>query len=385
MSKIGILLPRSTYYSSIGFDLFEGLKTGLKKAGRDDICLISDNIGFGTDQQQCYQIAERFLMQENISVVLAYVSHRVAQLLRPLFLAANKILIVLDSGANLPHEWPESTNTVFHSLHNSLGSWIISEIACKQGYRKGAVVTGYYDGGYLQTHALYRGFTETGGEIVYNHATGYVRNQFSMESLQNWFVSQPDTCFLSTFSGDFVQWYFEELALHFKTTRPEVYLPPYALEETMLQQTPFPEHAIQGVAAWYQDNNSPENRLFINSMNEIGRKANIFSLLGWEAATLGSQASDLMEVYLQNGQEACRELLEFTFAGPRGDVFFHVPTRTSQAPLYHVNLKPDAKGNCSLHVMQKIPRNQTMDCYEKMVETPLENAVSGWHNSYTCI
>jgi len=51
MSQIGILIPRSTFYETVGFDMFEGLRSGLKHLGREDIKIFSENIGFGTDQQ----------------------------------------------------------------------------------------------------------------------------------------------------------------------------------------------------------------------------------------------------------------------------------------------------------------------------------------------
>src|SRR3989338_2192712 len=97
MPKIGVLLPRSSYY---------------------------EIIGFGADKNSVYRAAERILLDENIAVVFAYLTQRSAQLLRPLFMAANRLLIVLDAGANLPQEWPTTPNILYHSLHNSLGAWL---------------------------------------------------------------------------------------------------------------------------------------------------------------------------------------------------------------------------------------------------------------------
>ena len=71
MNKIGLLLPRSSFYNTIGFDLFEGLKSGLKKIGRDDIKLVTENIGFGTDKQQCYRSAEKLLLEEDVDLIIA--------------------------------------------------------------------------------------------------------------------------------------------------------------------------------------------------------------------------------------------------------------------------------------------------------------------------
>lgn len=385
MQKIGILLPRSTYYSSIGFDLFEGLQSGLQHLKRNDTTVVCDNIGFGTDQQQCYRIAESMLLQDGVSVVFAYISHKTAQLLRPLFLASNKVLIVLDSGANLPHEWPESSNTLFHSLHNSLGSWLSAGEATEQGHNKAAMVTGYYDGGYLHTYATYLGFTAGGGNIAYNHATGYTRTDFSMEKLKHWFSEQSETCLLSPFSGDFVQWYFEELNLHFSSLYPEVFMPPFGMEEMMLSETRFPDHNIQGIAAWYKNNPRKENQEFCTALTQKGKTPNLFSLLGWEASILGIKAIDLMAENNHNGKEVCGQLLNYSFESPRGHVFFHAPTKTTLSSMYQSVIKPDNTEHCALKIIRELPTELILDTYENMVNTPLENAISGWHNSYTCI
>lgn len=70
MHKVGLLLPRSTYYNTIGFDLFEGFRSSLNALGGDDIGLVTENIGFGTEHQNTYRIVEKMLMQDNVVVVL---------------------------------------------------------------------------------------------------------------------------------------------------------------------------------------------------------------------------------------------------------------------------------------------------------------------------
>src|SRR4051794_32562428 len=124
MQTIGLLLPRSTYYTGLSFDLFEGVRFSLNFLEREDIRVVTENIGFGTDKQLCYKAAEELIMHQNATVVLAYIGHRMAQVLKPLFQASNRLLIVLDAGANVPHEWPETPNIIYHSLHNSFGSWL---------------------------------------------------------------------------------------------------------------------------------------------------------------------------------------------------------------------------------------------------------------------
>jgi len=384
MDQIGILLPRSTYYETIGFDMFEGLRSGLKNLGREDIKIFSENIGFGTDQQNCYRIAERLLMQENLSVVFAFVSHRTAQLMRPLFIATNRILIVLDGGANMPQEWPDSPNILFHSLHNSLGNWLAGKKAVRDGYSKVGVVSGYYDGGYLQTFAGTLGLLSGGGEVAFNHATGYKRGEFSMLPLKEFRAQYSDYAVLSIFSGDFVQWFFEELGVHFPGEQLPIYLAPFALEEKLLKDASFPGENVYGVAAWSRKLDNEENTRFVNSVEEAGWNANLFSLLGWEAATMAISLLKLMQENKNSGREALKLFKQETFESPRGTIRFHEAIQSTLAPMYEATLL-DKDGNCELSITGTIQMEEIESSFDEMISTPLENAISGWYNSYACI
>ena len=226
MRSIGILLPRSTFYATISFDIFEGFRSALKHLGREDLTIVSENIGFGAEKQECYRAAEKLLLHENVPVVFAYIGHRTAQLLRPLFMAANRLLIVLDAGSHLPHEWPSSPNIFYHSLHNALGAWLAGEMAVKHGHQQAGMVSGFYDGGYLQTYALTTGFKTRHTDLVFNHATGYKREEFSLLPLKSQMQIYPQACLLTLFSGDFVQWFLEELSLVFPQERKQYMLHP---------------------------------------------------------------------------------------------------------------------------------------------------------------
>jgi branched-chain amino acid transport system substrate-binding protein len=183
MIKIGVLLPRSSFHTSINIDIFEGLKEGFKYFKKDHFKVVSENIGFGTDKQICYRAAEKLLLEEDAEVVLAYIGHRTAELLKPLFLSVNKLLIVLDAGANMPNEYPTCPNIIFLSLHNALGARLTAKLATEKKLVKGAMITGYYDGGYLQTFSISESFTDFEGKIVFNHATGHSKQDFSVQIL----------------------------------------------------------------------------------------------------------------------------------------------------------------------------------------------------------
>jgi branched-chain amino acid transport system substrate-binding protein len=383
MQTIGILLPRSTYYETISFDLYEGLRSGLKNLGRTDIKIVSENIGFGADKQQCYRSAERLLLEENADLVIAYIGHRTAQLLRPLFLAANKMLIVLDAGANLPHEWSACPNIFYHSLHNALGAWHIAKDAVANGHKNAGMVTGYYDGGYLHTYSVSKSFEMAGGTICFNHATGYKDIDFTMEPLKLHLEQYPDSALLSLFSGDFVQWYFEGIKNLFENKNIPIYLPPFAFEETMLAQAVFPSNNIKGIAAWSKNINSEANLNFIETITETGRTPNLFSLLSWESATIALKVLELAEIHKKNTSKITTDLQLFEFESPRGTVYFDSKTNTSISPFYNATIVPSKDGMCEV-----LLEGEAKDVFENFVNLTnqdLNNSTSAWYNSYACI
>lgn len=383
MDTIGLLLPRSTFYETIGFDIFHGLKASLKRLGREDIKIVTENIGFGAEKQQCYRSAERLLLDENASLVIAYIGHRTAELLKPLFQATNTMLIVLDAGAHLPQEWPACPSIFYHSLHNSLGAWLSSKSAASNGHRNGGLITGYYDGGYLHTYSASKSFEEFGGTISFNHATGYKKDDFSMDTLKNHAENYPDSAFLTLFSGDYVQWYFEDLKNNLADKKYAVYLSPFGFEETMLKNAQHPGSTVKGVAAWSSKITNEENEQFTKNMAALGKTPNLFSLLGWESASIALQVLQLIAVHKNNTTQIATELAAFKFESPRGTTYFNQKTNTSLSPLYHASVIEAENGTCEVELHEVI--TDLEEEFEKLINLPTENSTSAWYNSYACI
>lgn len=383
MQTIGILLARSTYYQTLGFDLHEGLRSGLKHLERNDIRIVTENIGFGADKQQCYRSAEKLLLEENASTVIAYIGHRMAQLLRPLFLAANRILIVLDAGANLPNEWPACPNIFYHSLHNSLGASLAAQQATNDGYTSAGMVTNYYDGGYLHTYSISKAFEDTGGTISFNHATGYKTESFTITPLINHLEQFPNSALLSLFSGDFVQWYFQGIKNSFEEQNLPVYLPPFGFEEMTLSDAEYPSDKIKGIAAWSKKIKSKENKIFIESITTAGRTPNLFSLLSWESTSIALKIIELIDEHKNNIPQIAGSLHSFTFESPRGKIYFDSKTNTSITPLYNATIIPNNEGKCEVQIESMV--NDVFGHFKKLTAQELNNSTSAWHNSYTCI
>lgn len=383
MYKIGVLLPRSTFYPSMSFDIAEGIKAGFKHLNREDIEIAIENIGFGAEKQVCYQAAENLLLKENVQIVVAYVGQRTAQLLRPLFISANRLLIVLDAGANMPQEWPSSNNIIFHSLQDSLCCWMSAKLASRDGNKTGGMVTGYYDGGYLHTLAITQSFVNGGNTITFNHATGYTDTDFSMEGLSQHLEKNPDACLLSLFSGDFAEWYFAGLQEHIQDENPKIYTSSFLLEESMLAKVPYPNKQIKGVVAWSKELENKQNHDFIAEIEDLGRDATIFSLIAWEAAYLTVECIRLLDENKKKVNLAIQQLSNFQFEGPRGLIRFDSKSNHTLSPLYEAEIIADENGMSKLKIIGELKNLDTE--FEEMKQLDLNGVVSGWFNSYACI
>jgi branched-chain amino acid transport system substrate-binding protein len=382
MITIGFLLPRSAYYTGAGFDIVTGVRESLSLQQVDGLKIVTDNIGFGTDKQQVYRAAERMLMEENAAIVYAYCGMRTAQLLRPLFMAANRLLIVLDAGASLPQEWPVSPNILYLSLHNSLGARLAARAAAADGYKTGGMVTNYYDAGYLHTLAITQGFTDHGGEIRYNIATGYQRSEFKLEAIEEHSTAHPNSCVLGIFSGDFAEWYFDDTGKIFEKFSPGAYLAPLMLEEQLLSKSKFNGGKSRGVVAWSAKIDNQENGILLTAIEKQGKKTNVFTLLGWEAGLiLGALQEDVNTAWF-NGVQLGEQVKELKLMSPRGSLTFSAEWNTTVHPMYLVDVKESLSGNMELEVVQTI--TDTSQEFEKLCAVELNETVSGWFNSYMC-
>jgi len=121
-NRFGLLLPRSTDYPAMGYDIMEGLVAGLKKLGFEDYRLCTENIGFGTDGALNYAKAEKLFLEENVEMIIAYSNPLNAEPLYALAEAMQKPLIILDQACNYRRSIPH-TPIIFRSRVYTPADW----------------------------------------------------------------------------------------------------------------------------------------------------------------------------------------------------------------------------------------------------------------------
>jgi len=382
MITIGILLPGSTLYPSIGMDFIQGLRSCLSFHQYDPVDIQPAVIGFGVKENDIYAAVEKCLLVSNADVVIAYLSDYHAEKLAPLFAAAGKLLIIINAGSAYPVNTAAIPNTVFHAFDDCVCCFLTGKYAARQEGGHGAIMaTSFFDGGYSHCHAMNASFNKSGGETKMQFVSRYKKEEFSTETLEAFIQSNPDVKkILAVFSADTARFLFEKMM----DTQKEYGLQWYA-SPMMFDCTPgdFAEAKpsapdMCGYTNWVPELNIEANQVFLKYYKDSnGKNANLFSMQGWESALF-------LMAYLETRKnaagttEAIEQLTGKEIDSPRGTVRLN-RQKYMQGPVHFVQ----STGNLQLTVGETI--TDLSAAWEEMCGQVPKEVIASWRNTYLCI
>jgi branched-chain amino acid transport system substrate-binding protein len=382
--KIGVLLPKSSLYPGIGLDIRDGLKAALSDNGNCHYRLVLESIGNGGSDAVNYDKAEKLLLQEEVTAVVAYLDYNTAIKLGGLFQECKRPLIVLDPGANPPLSGVEYNPYVFVlSLQGALNSYLTGKLAGNNGARRTFFSTSFYEGGYLHCSSYQSGLMEAGGQVLYHAIIPLKTSDFKKEEMQHKILElQPDSV-LAQFSSESGAFFLEQYKESGLQNSSRLYLSSFMLEEGWINNITYPFDGMTGIVTWFRNLETEENHLFKETMfNVCDKEATIFSLLGWEAGLL---MTELMMQHNKAGNKSfSKTVTDFKpqqLRSPRGILNKDVASNIFFGPAYLVEVVPqEATGNCVLKMLEEIPYD--LNGFTK--EIP-EGSYSKWNNTYLCI
>jgi branched-chain amino acid transport system substrate-binding protein len=381
--KIGVLYPRSKEHPGIMADFVDGLKTALLHHQlHQKILLITESISFGGQEKEVYEKAEKLLVLERADILVAYVDLRILEILKPLFYASGKLVLVINPGANYPENWVPQSNIVNITLQHGFLSWLTGKLATKLNKTHAAMATTFYDCGYLHTAAMVKGFVKEGGSILHN----YVNNQryddsFDIKPLTDFLSSDKQTdCLLCVFDSFPATLFYSRLNLYEASGSLHLFVSPMMLEEKALVNIAdgfnFP---IDGYLPWHSSLENKANRGFMDSyQQQTKRTANIFSLLGWETGLILQEVFLLSNEKYADGSEIALKLAEGKINSPRGEMRLDPETNYFIAPVYKCSISQNSV-KLSIECI-----DTPEDEWKTFVQIPTEGATSGWTNTYLC-
>jgi branched-chain amino acid transport system substrate-binding protein len=384
MHKIGILLPGSTLYPSIGMDFMQGIKSCLTFNNFNEIDYQVNMVSYGLKDDEIYAAAEKMLVLNNADVVVAFIGDYHAAKLSPLFAASGKLLIISNGGANYPEAFiTPVTNTIFHSLNDCLCCFLTGKYAARQEGGHGAIMaTSFFDGGYRHLHAITNGFMISGGGIKHNFVSHYKKEEFNTDTLTVFIKDNPDTRkMLAVFSGDMARLFYADMMEVQKESNLQWYVSPMMFDSTP-GDFAEPKPAVPdmcGYTNWLPELENETNHAFLQYYKtENGKDANLFSMQGWESGLIIMQ-------YLQQRKnaastEAAIELLKSQkINSPRGTISLN-EQRHTLGPAYLVQ----STGNLQITVEET--QEDTSAAWEEMLaQIPQDEPYSAWRNTYLCI
>jgi branched-chain amino acid transport system substrate-binding protein len=384
--KIGILYPRSNAHPSIGSDFLDGIKIFLKQKGLDDnsVRLFSESAGFGGAEKEVYEKAEKLLVVEDVDLLIAYIDLRVSSLLEPLIYSSGKLMIIVNAGANYPHNWIAQPGIIHLSLQHSFLCRLTGLLAAQQANKKAAVSSSFYDCGYLHTAAIVNGFTRAGGSIMFN----YINKKRSTEE----YDIKELLAFLSSDQGKETKnllcvldsvpasRFYQHLDVYEDSASLKVFVSPMMLEEKALENNGNGyKFSIEGHLPWLHSLGHKSNVEFIQYFEQhTKKKASLFSLQGWEAGMIIENILNRHKNDARNATAIVDGLSSMNMTSPRGELKFDARTHFFLAPVYKCHLAPSST---RLEIM---PLDWMENEWKTFSGESIQGHTSGWTNTYLC-
>jgi len=355
----------------MGYEILEGIRSRLLVTRNPGCKFFTENIGFGEDPALNYAKAEKLLLQENVDVLILYAGSANAEMLYGLASALQKPFLVLDAGMQLPQSSPSPY--CYHINLQGLHACRIAGNMAGAGNRKVLIATSFYDGGYRGPYSYDRGLSEAGGSVCANYVSGYKAADFTIDQYLHLLHQSQAAAVAACFSTYLAGLFFK--ALHERNneaTPMPFYCSPFMAEEQLLAKCDFPGGEFHAVVPWASSIQNKEQAAFINTIKaEKSKAANIFHLLGWEAAIVAAAA-------IQQGS-----LKGFSYESPRGTVTIHPHTHYTYAPMYKGRINANENGKCVLTITETV--SVDADMHTSIMNDRPEGLASGWRNNYLCI
>ncbi|WP_020602392.1 ABC transporter substrate-binding protein [Spirosoma spitsbergense] len=379
MATIGLLLPHSTLYPTLSFDLLEGIKAGLADALITNLTWVVESIGFGTDVEELRGKAQKLLMQDSADLVVGMMSRRMAEQVAPTFTAANRLLLVLDVLGDFFSSVSAAPTVFYHSLQSCLYSRLTARKAVESGATRVIQAMSFYDAGYLQGYAVAQGVETSGGQIVQYAVSSHIPAQVNLQNLQDGLTSAQAV--VAQYAGDMAGQFYQLYAT--LSNQLPLWAGPMLLEEQMLATVPFGLENVRGYVAWSGQLETANNDTFKASMRRRGREPNLFSMLAYEA---GFIVADYLRSVEPTGYPTPADfdrLKTLSFNGPRGQVTFDPNTHYSWAMPYAATVIAHEQGCCRLADL--LPEPTVLQDYLAFKSEPNPLSHTGWHNTFLCI
>ncbi len=369
--KIALLLPTSDMFPTLGRDFLNGFKLVPNQKG-ENFKFIIESIGKAADDE-VLKIADKLLLQEEVDLTISFCSVFQLEDLVIKFGQYKSPLIFVDLGGSLPKKAHFNPYVLHHSLHLCNSAYTAGQYAAERIGKKGALISSFYDGGYQLAASFVVGFTDNGGEMVYNHVGSMDYKTTDYKTVFNNLKENGAEVAFTLFSYKEAQHFLNVVSKVPKEDIPQFMASPLMTDEN-IGYDDYGLSNILSVASWSFNDETESMRSFLNRYEETyPTNPNIFSLLGFETALLASKA------YTNGKIEFDKIKGESLDGSPRAQLIVNqnYQTEIENHVLHKFKYNGEAYQNT---VIEKLKADEGQNLVERFEDIPY----TGWKNPYIC-
>ncbi len=375
---VGVLVPHSKTYPTMGKEYINGLKLGLKSLNNTYSFYI-EGIGVGADSKVILDKAQKFAIQDDVHVITGLMGHIGIEELQDYTESMEIVLLYSDLGATLPTVRPASSWSFCNSFELYKSAMLFGENASKWGYKKIAISSNYYDSGYGMVSALEKTLYKSGGEFS-GHFITPLQPRENESALMSEFVEEvkPDAVF-TIHSGIYAKEHAEFLVENKLQDKLPLYALPFGLDTEVICENGDEIVGSKCISSWCVEEESNSNQNFINQyQKEYGKSPSAFAMLGYENGLILNTSVDALDAQSLPLTKLNNKLCESSIEGPRGPInFLSEDNRTSYTHYLWevVKHKGAYKKEKNLGINLELENSNFYESNEK---------VGGWQNAYLC-
>ncbi|PHR37111.1 MAG: hypothetical protein COA38_00025 [Fluviicola sp.] len=359
--KIGLLLPQSKVYATMGKDFVNGLRL----LNIDGLELVIEGIGFGNDTDLITSKMDKLVMQDDVAAIIGLVGDFG---LDSLYDKANGLEIPavfarLGAFPNIQLDKNEYAFTLSYGLSEGLyqlGDWFV-----ENDYKNVATSGSFNDIGYGLTYALESSLYKGGGEFTGHHSTPLQPRENEAAIAEDFYKTIDCDVVCMFYNGDFAKEKVEYIeSFQDKISKPMMFTS-FGLTGDQLQTVSRKAQDVMMFAPWIPVDLKGKPDTFDTLYNEKhDRYPNVNNWLGYQTGIILRDLVPKRKELLGGA-----ELMLDENAVCKKDLIVSFPQAIWKA---------EKKADKAVMVKQS-----SLDA-SKNIKVPFEGQVNGWHNAYLC-
>jgi len=363
MTKVGVLLPQSQTYKSIGRDFVRGFQL----SDDQEFEIVIEGIGIGNDAELTSNLIDKLVLQKQVDIIIGLVGDFDLSVLYEKVNGLEVPAVFARFGAfpNIKTKGNKYAFTLSYGLSEGLyqaGQWCV-----EQGWNKVATSGSFNDIGYGFVRSLEMGLYNAGGQFVGHRSTPLKPKGDEAEIAQKFYDELECDVICELYNGEYAEENITYMnALNGQVEKPLIYTPFGATAE-QLQQLGDKVSTLLMLGPWlsaeYTGEETPFDKTYFDKHDRLP------SISDW----LGYQTYLVVQDLLKHRKELLAgeefSLTDNNEVRCDSDLIVHFPMK-----IWKAEKKND----------KWLMKPTTTFGSDNIIPEPFEGQVNGWHNAYLC-